>query len=171
MKPIYLLLLCVFLGFGTSLTAQSNYQIFMRLDNGNGILPGPVASLPGVGGTDFYPVGCTEHQFESTGVSAPIHSPYLITHPFYPATSPLIRQNMNAGNTFTVEIFFMQDNAGVLSPYFGVTLQNATMTKVTTAADGNALQETLAFSYGQIIWYDLINNTSSGWDLQLNQPI
>lgn len=171
MKPIYLFWLCVFLSIGTSLTAQSNYQIFMRLDNGNGILPGPVASLPGVGGTDFYPVGCTEHQFESTGASAPSHSPYLITHPVHPVSSPLIRQNMNAGNTFTVEIFFMQDNAGTLSPYFGVTLQNATMTKVTIAADGNDLQETLSFSYGQIIWHDLINNNSRGWDLVLNQPI
>lgn len=97
MKPIYYLLVYAFMSIGTSLTAQSNYQIFMRLDNGNGILPGPMASLPGVGGTDFYPVGCTEHQFESTGASAPSHSPYLITHLVNPSTSPLIRQNMNAG--------------------------------------------------------------------------
>lgn len=171
MKSIYYLLVCAFVSVGTSLSAQSNFQIFMRLDNGNGILPGQVASLPGVPGTDFFQVGCTEHQFESTGPAAPTHSPYLITHPFDPLTSPLVRQNMNAGNSFTVEIFFMQDNAGTLTPYFGVTLQNASITKVTTAADGNALQETLSFSYGQIIWHDLINSTSRGWDLVLNQPI
>lgn len=171
MKFIRFLVLITLVGMSISLSAQSNFQIFMRLDNGNGILPGQVASLSGVPGTDFFQVGCTEHQFESTGVSAPVHSPYLITHPFDPLTSPLVRQNMNAGNSFTVEVFFMQDNAGTLTPYFGVTLLNASITKITTAADGNALQEILSFSYGQIIWHDLINNNSRGWDLVLNQPI
>lgn len=151
--------------------AQTSYQIYLRIDDGNGPLPGPVATLPGVTGSNFFPVGCTEHQFEAVGMAAPSHSPYLVTKPFDPATSPLLRQQVHQNASYTVELFFMADNGGVLSAYFGVRLENAVLQKITTAADGNDLQETLSLVYDRIIWRDLINGTSRGWDLTLNQAI
>lgn len=164
-------LISVVLFFGGISASAQNYQLFMRLSDPGGALPGPIASLPGITGSGFYQIGCTEHKFENSGASVTNHSPYLITQPVHAETSPLIRQHLNQGTSFTVEIFFMEVNGGTLTPYFGVRLNNASLSTITVAADESALQETLAFRYNQIIWYDLVNSLNWGWDLVLNQPI
>jgi type VI protein secretion system component Hcp len=169
MKKTFLLL--SFLAVACLASAQS-YQVFMRLTEGtNSVLPGPVPSLSGVAGSDFHAVGCTEHKMEQPGIAPVAHSPYLITYPFYPPLSPYLRQRMHLNTAFTVELFFMQDNAGTLTPYFGVRLENARLNGVTTAADSNDLQETLSFVYDRIYWLDLINNTSRGWDVANGQAL
>lgn len=154
------------------LAQAQSYQVFMRLTEGtNNVLPGPLPSLSGVAGSDFHAVGCTEHKMEQVGLAQISHSPYLITYPFYPPLAPYLRQRMHLSPVFIVELFFMQDNGGTLAPYFGVRLENARLTGITTAADSNDLQETLSFAYDRIYWLDLVNNSSRGWDVANGQAL
>ena len=167
-----LLLFCLFLLAGITtytLQAQSTYRIYLRLTDAGGTLTGPVSSLPGVTGGNFFALGCAEHRFDMppSGGGAN-HSPYLVTRSFDPTTSPYIRQRMHSGNSYSVEVFFVRDNGSTQTTEFRVRLENAFITRITTASDSNALQETLSFEYGQIIWTDMITNSSRGWDLVNN---
>lgn len=155
------------MGDGPQLIGQS-YQLYLRISEGGTPLPGPVAAVSGLPGADFHQVGCTGHQMAQPAQSQPEFEPYLVTYPFFPASSAYLRQRMFLQTLWTVELFFMQDNGGSLTPYFGVRLEDARLNQITTAASGTDLQETLSFSYGRIYWLDLVNNTSRGWDLVNN---
>ena len=107
-----LLLFCLFLLAGITtytLQAQSTYRIYLRLTDAGGTLTGPVSSLPGVTGGNFFALGCAEHRFDMppSGGGAN-HSPYLVTRSFDPTTSPYIRQRMHSGNSYSEEVFFVR---------------------------------------------------------------
>lgn len=152
--------------------AQTTYDLYMRISDRSGVITGPVSSIPGITGGNFFQLGCTEHQFEivlSSGPgpvnSLPAHSPYLVTRTFDPTTSPMLRLGLNTREMYDVEIYFVTDNGSTQATEFSVELNNALITKITTAADMNALQETFSFAYDTIRWTDVVNGRSFGYDL------
>lgn len=159
--------------------AQTTYEMFVRLSDASGVITGPISSVPGVSGGNFFQVGCAEHQVEAASASTPggpvtglaTQNPYLITRAFDPASSPYLRQQLHTNNTYTVDLYFVSVNGATRNTIFQVRLQNATLNKFTTAADSNGLQETLAFLYDSIIWTDVATGTSRGWDVFNNRTI